>query len=169
MGKSLDLSGQVFGRLTVFDGPLRDKFGEKTWVCRCTCGNTCTVRSRKLRVGLQKSCGCLRAENIGNRSRTHGESNTPEYRSYRAMLRRCLDPRHRAYPWYGARGIKVCQQWQEDFTTFLRDLGPRPEGYTLDRIDADRDYEPSNCRWASWSVQATNKRRPSYALPLLSM
>ena len=169
MAKSLDLSGQIFGRLTVFGESQRSKTGERVWSCRCVCGETRNVLSRKLRIGLTTSCGCWKAEQLGNRSRTHGESNTPEYRSYRAMLRRCLDPRHRAYPWYGERGIKVCQQWQEDFTTFLRDLGPRPEGHTLDRIDADRDYEPSNCRWALWSVQVSNKRRPPHPLPLLGM
>jgi len=168
MGKIV-LLGHVFDRLTVTAEAGRDNFGEVFWACRCACGEIRTIRSSALRTGKHKSCGCLKADKIRERSVTHNGSQTSEYRSYRAMLRRCYDPRHRAYPWYGGRGIKVHQLWREDFLVFFVDLGPRPEGWTLDRIDADRDYEPGNCRWAPWSVQATNKRRPSYALPLLSV
>ncbi len=156
-----------FERLVVTEESGRDKFGEVLWKCQCDCGQIRVIRSSALRKGKHKSCGCLKTERIGNDSRTHGGSTTPEYPSYRAMLRRCNDPKHRAYPWYGARGIKVCLEWQTDFAKFSADMGPRPSGWTLDRIDSNRDYEPSNCRWAPWSVQGINKRRRLPSLPAL--
>ena len=163
----IDLLGQRFGRLVVVAQSGCDSWGQIRWTCMCDCGKQHAVVSSKLRRGSTISCGCAKAARIGQDSRTHGGSNTPEYNSYRAMLRRCYDPQHRAYPWYGGRGITVCPLWKENFTAFLADLGPRPTGWTLDRINADRNYEPGNCRWASWSVQANNKRRPHFNLPLL--
>lgn len=163
----VDLQGKIFDRLTVVGQAGRDDYGQVFWKCQCSCGNEITVRSSGLRKRLHRSCGCLRKEVTRSRSLTHGGSGSSEYNSYRAMLRRCYDPNHRAYPWYGAKGIKVCQQWQDDFKVFLNDMGPRPEGWTLDRKENHRDYGPDNCRWASWSVQARNKRQHLPSLPRL--
>ena len=166
--KLIDLSGSKFNHLTVVEQVGRDNFGEVMWKCRCDCGNFAIVRSSKLRAGSTISCGCVKAARIGSLNRTHGGGATPEYRSYRAMLRRCYDTKHRAYQWYGARGIKVSERWLNSFPAFVSDMGPRPEGFTLDRLDNDRDYSPDNCRWASWTVQGNNKHKRLPSLPLLS-
>lgn len=166
---AIDITGQRFGRLVAVQRAGTDKFGEMMWLCKCDCGDTPSVRSSALRKGLTTSCGCWRRENTGQRYRTHGRSTSPEYASYRAMLRRCYDSTHRAWPWYGGRGIQVCDQWLNSFETFLAALGPRPAGWTLDRIENDKDYGPDNCRWAPWTIQGKNKRKRLPPLPLLSV
>ena len=155
---AIRLEGSRFGRIVVLEEHGRDDWGQLVWLCRCDCGTTKTVVSSKLRSGNTVSCGCHRREACKEASTIHGLSNTPEYRSYRAMLRRCYDETHRAYPYYGGRGIKVCERWRKDFSKFYSDLGRRPEGLTLDRIENDGDYEPNNCCWATWEEQHSNKR-----------
>lgn len=163
----INIAGQRFGRLLALEEAGRDKFGEVKWRCRCDCGQERIVRGYKLRKSLTASCGCQKTEHIGMLRRTHGKSRSPEYISYRAMIRRCYDPTTRPYPWYGGRGVVVCERWLNSFLAFLKDVGPRPDGWTLDRIDPNGNYEPTNCRWAPWYVQARNKRKRLPPLPLL--
>ena len=154
MGIKLDLVGRVFGRLTVnsYKGVNKNKTG--LWGCTCSCGNTTVVYTSSLNSGKTKSCGCLIREAIT----THGMSRTPTYNSYRTMLERCTDERHPHYYRYGGRGITIYESWLKSPRNFLKDMGERPEGMTLDRIDNDGNYVPSNCRWVTVAEQAQNTK-----------
>ena len=148
-----ELIGQRFGRLTVieFAGIRHEK---RTWLCKCDCGKTNTVATSTLRAGKTKSCG---NHKIGYR--THNGSKRPEYQSWLGMRARCLNPKHFAYEYYGGRGIRICNRWLLSFADFLSDMGERPTlKHTLERLNNDGNYEPSNCVWATRAVQAKNKR-----------
>lgn len=147
-----DLTGQRFGRLTVI-GPAPRKTNFARWQCACECGNLHQADSTNLKRGHVTSCGCLRRET----SRSHGKSGTPTFQSWLAMRARCGRESHSDYSSYGGRGIVVCPHWSK-FENFLSDMGERPAGTTLDRIDVNGHYEPSNCRWSTASAQQSNKR-----------
>lgn len=154
MSNLKDEIGNTYGRLKVVSlGPkCASKGGNARWYCACTCGELPLVVGSDLRSGKVTCCPtCSR--------KTHGMSDTCEYNIYIAMKERCSSPKHKSFNSYGGRGIKVCPKWQENFIYFYLDMGPRPsKEYSLDRIDTDGDYEPSNCRWATTKQQALNKR-----------
>ena len=174
MPSLIDLTGQVFGRLTVVGRAGSDKHGKPVWLCRCTCGVETTVKGLGLRRGGSRSCGCLQRDKArawltsGVAQTTHGFCVHPEYGIWKAMIERCTQPKHRAWSDYGGRGISVCARWQgpDGFPNFLADVGPRPPGvglggralYSIDRRDNDGNYEPSNCRWATSTEQRRNRR-----------
>ncbi len=163
----LDLTGDIFSRLTVVRAIGRNKHNQIMWLCRCECGNEATVSTNGLRSGNHRSCGCFQREvaSKGGTSRIvhgHNRSNTaaptPTYVSWMGMIQRCTNTKNPKYPEYGGRGIKVCERWRT-FENFLADMGERPEGTTIDRYpNNDGNYESGNCRWATPSQQAANRR-----------
>ena len=150
--------GRVFGKLTVqsLGAPYRPSKGQsqRQWLCKCECGATTQVRTGHLTAGTTKSCGCSQAP------RKHLQSRTPTYQLWSSMKQRCLNQNAPEYRSYGGRGIKVCREWQDSFTQFSTDVGPRPSPvHELDRIDNDGHYEPGNVRWATRAEQCANTRK----------
>lgn len=150
-----DLTGSVHGRLTVISRALNNKYGSSRWNCICECGTETIVTGGNL-SGSVKSCGCLRREVLDHT--THGMTETAEFKAWTAMKTRCLNENIVGYKYWGGRGITVCPQWLDSFDQFYADMGPRPDGMTLDRIDNDGNYEPNNCRWVNIAAQNRNKR-----------
>jgi hypothetical protein len=150
---ALDLTGLRFGHLRVLTyAGYRQSTQSILWLCHCDCGERKVVRTSHLRHGIITNC-C----DCGHRQ-VHGQSDTPAYQSWQGMRQRCRNPKATQYAAYGGRGIKVCDRWLHSFKNFLADMGKRPAGKTLDRINVDGNYEPGNCRWATQTVQANNRR-----------
>ena len=155
MSKSCGCSRQLqpdrrFGRLTIV---ARDNTLKK-YLCKCDCGNTQYVRTGNLTSGSTISCGCWRENRL---KIENAKSYRPEYAIWREMLQRCNNPNRPQYSRYGGRGIKVCERWFK-FDNFFLDMGERPKGLTLERIDNDKGYGPDNCKWASRYEQTRNRK-----------
>lgn len=164
MGKFIELTGQRFGRLTVIERDTsRPKSGGVFWLCKCDCGNATSVRSKDLRRGFTKSCGKHHKGHV-----THGLSKTKTHKVWFDMRGRCYNPKKDRYPNYGGRGITVCDEWAGsdgfkafyDYVSKLEHFGE--EGYSLDRIDVNGNYEPGNVRWATDAQQKRNRTDNHY-------
>lgn len=169
MGKMIDITGKVFGRLTVIGPapkPENSKSTHRFWLCQCICQNVVVVNGSKLRNGQTQSCGCLQKERASQASTTHGLSNSKLNKIYFAMKHRCYNPNSDSYKNYGARGIKICSEWLDKENGFINFynwsmLHGYKEGLTIDRISNDGNYEPSNCRWETRTIQSFNQRHRS--------
>ena len=159
MSQAQDLVGMRFGRLTVKENVGRDDSGNTLWRCTCDCGGETVTRSYTLKSGKAQSCGCLRREKIVASVKRHGDSRSRLYQIWRSMRGRCNRKTHKHYYLYGGNGIRVCDEWNNDYVPFME--WAHANGYsdelTLDRIDPNGNYEPSNCRWITMHDQARNK------------
>jgi len=164
--------GDTFGLLTVVELHSQTSAGKRRYLCCCACGGEKIAVTGDLRAGRTQSCGCLRRETTretGHANRRHGQSGgalpaqfpTRAYYTWANMIARCENPVHNSYADYGGRGITVCEEWRQSFETFLSNMGEPPVGRSLDRIDNEAGYCNANCRWATPSEQARNRRPPT--------
>lgn len=164
MTRAIDVTGHRYGRLTAQHRVPSE--GRRTiWRFHCDCGTVMDVDVSRVRSGIAQSCGCYRAEMTASRSLKHGHSvgaakgvkQSRTLKSYQHAKQRCTNPRNPKFPYYGGRGISMCETWTADFRNFLADMGECPPNKTLDRINPHGNYEPGNCRWATSSEQARTR------------
>jgi len=158
--KPKDIAGQRFGSWTAIE--ISHKIGKYIyWSVICDCGAKSAVRGDSLRIGGSRQCISCQHVEVGNAIRRHGMTKTRTHRAWIAMRSRCTNAKSPSYKDYGGRGIRCCAAWQT-FETFLADMGECPEGLSLERINVNGDYEPSNCRWADSVEQGRNRRTTVY-------
>ena len=168
MSTGKDISGRRYGKLVAIKPTGETKNGSKIWLCQCDCGNTKTTTVTMLNSGKTSSCGCYKIEKARANLTTHNKRNTRLYTIWNHMKDRCYNPKATSYKHYGGRGIKVCDEWKNSFKAFYDwaysngydENAPRNK-CTIDRINNDGDYEPSNCRWVDAKIQASNQRKRS--------
>lgn len=156
-----DLMGLKFGRLTVISRNGSNRRGRALWLCRCSCGTEINASADHLQAAHTRSCGCFDHDRIVAQNFLHGAAErgkrTPEFNAWINMIQRCTNPRRKDWKNYGGRGISVCERWRT-FANFFADMGPRPQGMTVDRENNSGNYEPNNCRWATREQQRANRR-----------
>lgn len=160
----IDLTGKTFGRLKILSISHRNKDRTIFWNCLCSCGETKKVRGKDMKKGKTTSCGCWRSGKISAALKTHGQARSSmndqpcsrTYSSWCSMRNRCLNPKTPSFKQYGGRGITICKRWNK-FENFLEDMGERPENCTLDKIDNNKGYLKSNCRWVTRTEQSRNR------------
>ena len=150
--------GDRFGRLTVTKKLGKDANNLYVYCCVCDCGEVVSIQGTYLSRGRKQSCGCLRAERLREVLTTHGMKDTPTYKTWEAMKSRCTNPNVPAYGRYGGAGVVICEDWLHSFENFYRDMGERPEGKTLNRIDGVPLYSKETCEWATVQKQARDQR-----------
>ena len=152
-----DITGRRYGRLIALR-PTEQRLDKAVvWECRCDCGNVCFRSQRNLHSRRTTSCGCKRAEFLSGGKPTHRMSNTSTYAIWAGIKRRCLNARTPSFQGYGAKGITICERWRDSFEAFLDDMGTRPSGMQIDRIDYRGPYAPGNCRWVTPMQQQNNR------------
>lgn len=158
--RPVDIAGQTFGNLKVIRR-VGSKWGHSLWECQCKCGAICTRTANQLTQNANVSCGCMTSVAQRNSRYYHGQTGTRLYRIWKAMKTRCTNPNISYFKYYGGKGVSVCEEWTNSFDSF-QDWA-LSHGYadnlTIDRIDGDGNYEPSNCRWVTMTVQNRNKKK----------
>lgn len=155
----LSLEGETFGKLTVLSKVEPHRHRTK-FTCACECGNTTIVVGSDLKTGNTTSCGCVKKTTGLTSNLKHGAASrmTGAYRSWRSMKQRCTNENSPNWKTYGGNGVTVCSKWLESFDNFIADMGERPEGYSLERMDVTKGYSPENCKWIPLKDQCKNKR-----------
>jgi len=160
MSIAKDLSGNTYGRLTVIKQAARVKPKKTYWECVCACGNLYVTRADALKSGQTQSCGCYQKEQSAKSGKKgkHYSCNTPEYKVWAGAVQRVTNSNYAHWDRYGGRGISMCKEWLHSPEQFIKDMGKRPSvNHSIDRINNDGNYEPSNCRWATKSEQMKNR------------
>lgn len=164
MAKYMDLTGHRYGKLVVLEYVGRNTSNRPLWKCQCDCGKMHIASTLDLRNGDTISCGCHKAKCLSNAMKKHGYSTERLYTKWKGIHQRCYNPKCQMYKYYGGKGVQMCEEWKTDYTKFrewayANGFDENAKGYdqTLDRIDCDGNYEPSNCRWTDMTTQSRNR------------